>query len=143
MVALTDLTCRVRLHTSLGPPIRLTKRRAPPKYERAAGGGVRHFRLVRSRDRLPDVERKVDMGGRRQLTNRRQVQYRKANKSDMDKILYRVVSTTGLGYATARRILINPRRGGPLTRDVAAPRGGAALDFDRLPPMTQTSRSDR
>jgi len=58
---------------------------------------------------LPDVEGKIDMAARRQVTNKLRVQYRKASKEDKGKILDRVVATTGMGRSTARRMLTGPR----------------------------------
>jgi hypothetical protein len=55
------------------------------------------------------VEGKIDMAARRQVTNKLQVQYRRASKADKSKILDRVVSTTGMGRSTARRALTGPR----------------------------------
>lgn len=55
------------------------------------------------------MEGKIDMAARRQVTNKLQVQYRKASKSDKTKILDRVVATTGMGRSTARRMLTGPR----------------------------------
>lgn len=49
------------------------------------------------------------MAARRQVTNKLQVQYRKASKADKSKILDRVVATTGMGRSTARRALTGPR----------------------------------
>ena len=58
---------------------------------------------------MPDVEGKIDMAARRQVTNKLQGQYRKASKADKGKILDRVVATTGMGRSTARRMLTGPR----------------------------------
>jgi transposase InsO family protein len=58
---------------------------------------------------LPDVEGKIDMAARRQVTNKLRGQYRKASKADKGKILDRVVATTGMGRSTARRALTGPR----------------------------------
>ncbi len=52
---------------------------------------------------------KIDMAARRQVTNKLRGQYRKASKADKGKILDRVVSTTGMGRSTARRMLTGPR----------------------------------
>lgn len=49
------------------------------------------------------------MAARRQVTNKLRGQYRKASKADKGKILDRVVSTTGMGRSTARRMLTGPR----------------------------------
>jgi hypothetical protein len=57
---------------------------------------------------LPDVEGKIDMAARRQVTNKLQAQYRRASKADKSKILDRVVATTGMGRSTARRMLTGP-----------------------------------
>jgi hypothetical protein len=46
---------------------------------------------------LPSVEGKIDMGARRQVTNKLRGQYRRASKADRGKILDRVVETTGMG----------------------------------------------
>jgi hypothetical protein len=58
---------------------------------------------------LSDVEGKIDMVARRQVTNKLQVQYGKASKADKARILDRVVATTGMGRSTARRMLTGPR----------------------------------
>ena len=58
---------------------------------------------------MPDVKGKIDMAARRQVTNKLRGQYRKASKADKGKILDRVVSTTGMGRSTARRMLTGPR----------------------------------
>jgi Integrase core domain len=58
---------------------------------------------------LPDVEGKIDMAARRQVTNKLRGQYHKATKADRGKILDRVVATTGMGRSTARRMLTGPR----------------------------------
>jgi hypothetical protein len=55
------------------------------------------------------VEGKIDMAARRQVTNKLRGQYPKASKADKGKILDRVVSTTGMGRSTARRMLTGPR----------------------------------
>lgn len=55
------------------------------------------------------LEGKIDMAARRQVTNKLRGQYRKAAKADKGKILDRVVSTTGMGRSTARRMLTGPR----------------------------------
>jgi hypothetical protein len=58
---------------------------------------------------LPDVEGKIDMAARRQVTNKLRGQYRKASRADKGEILDRVVATTGMGRSTARRMLTGPR----------------------------------
>lgn len=58
---------------------------------------------------MPDVEGKIDMAARRQVTNKLRGQYRKASKADKGKILDRVAETTGMGRSTARRMLTGPR----------------------------------
>jgi hypothetical protein len=58
---------------------------------------------------LPDVEGKIDMAARRQVTNKLRIQYGRASKADRTKILDRVVATTGIGRSTARRMLTGPR----------------------------------
>jgi hypothetical protein len=58
---------------------------------------------------LPDVEGKIDMAARRQVTNKLRTQYRRASKADKSTILDRVVATTGMGRSTARRALSGPR----------------------------------
>ena len=55
------------------------------------------------------MEGKIDMAARRQVTNKLRGQYRRASKADKGKILDRVVSTTGMGRSTARRMLSGPR----------------------------------
>lgn len=49
------------------------------------------------------------MAARRQVTNKLRIQYRRASKADRGEILDRVVSTTGMGRSTARRLLTGPR----------------------------------
>lgn len=51
------------------------------------------------------LERKIDMAGRQQVTNKLRGQYRRASKADRSKILDQVVDTTGMGRSTARRML--------------------------------------
>jgi hypothetical protein len=65
---------------------------------------------------LPDVEGKIDMAARRQVTNKLQAQYRKACKADKTKILDRVVATTGMGRSTARRMLTGPKLADPASQ---------------------------
>jgi hypothetical protein len=65
---------------------------------------------------LPDVEGKIDMAARRQVTNKLRTQYRRASKADKSKILDRVVATTGMGRSTARRMLTGPRLPDPAER---------------------------
>lgn len=55
------------------------------------------------------MEGKIDMAARRQVTNKLRGQYRNATKVDRGKILDRVVSTTGMGRSTARRMLSGAR----------------------------------
>jgi hypothetical protein len=62
---------------------------------------------------LPDVEGKIDMAARRQVTNKLRTQYRKASKAGKSKILDPVVATTGMGRSTARRMLTGPRLADP------------------------------
>jgi len=62
---------------------------------------------------LPDVEGKIDMAARRQVTNKLRGQYRRASKADKGEILDRVVATTGMGRSTARRMLSGPRLADP------------------------------
>ena len=54
-------------------------------------------------------EGKIDMAARRQVTNKLRGQYRNATKVERGKILDRVVSTTGMGRSTARRMLTGAR----------------------------------
>jgi len=56
---------------------------------------------------------KIDMAARRQVTNKLRSEYRKASKGDKSAILARVVSTTGMGRSTARRMLTGPRLAEP------------------------------
>lgn len=56
------------------------------------------------------------MAARRQVTNKLRGQYRKASKADKAKILDRVVSTTGMGRSTARRMLTGPRLADPASQ---------------------------
>lgn len=65
---------------------------------------------------MPDVEGKIDMAARRQVTNKLRIQYRKASKADKSKILDRVVATTGMGRSTARRMLTGPKLPDPAER---------------------------
>lgn len=51
---------------------------------------------------------KIDMAARRQVTNKLREQYRKASKQDKGDILDRVMTTTGVGRSTARRLLTGP-----------------------------------
>ena len=55
------------------------------------------------------MEGKIDMAARRQVANKLRTQYRKASKADKSEILDRVVTTTGMGRSTARRMLTGPR----------------------------------
>jgi hypothetical protein len=55
------------------------------------------------------MQSKIGMGARRQVTNKLQGQYREAAKADKTMILDRVVATTGMGRATARRMLYGPK----------------------------------
>ncbi len=55
------------------------------------------------------MEGKIDTAARRQVTNKLRGRYRKASKADKSEILDRVVSTTGMGRSTARRMLTGPR----------------------------------
>ena len=48
---------------------------------------------------MPDVEGKIGMAARRQVTNKLQGQYRKASKADKGRVLDEVVATTGMGGA--------------------------------------------
>jgi hypothetical protein len=57
---------------------------------------------------LPDVEGKIDMAARRQVTNKLRTRYGNASKADKTTILDRVVATTGMGRSTARRMLTGP-----------------------------------
>ena len=59
------------------------------------------------------LEGKIDMAARRQVTNKLRGQYRRASKADKTKILDRVVSTTGMGRSTARRMLTGPMLADP------------------------------
>lgn len=59
------------------------------------------------------MEGKIDMAARRQVTNKLRGRYRKASKADKTKILDRVVSTTGMGRSTARRMLTGPALADP------------------------------
>ena len=63
---------------------------------------------------MPDVEGKIDMAARRQVTNKLRAQYRRASRSDRGAILDRVVATTGMGRSTARRMLSGPRLADPV-----------------------------
>lgn len=59
------------------------------------------------------MEGKIDMAARRQVTNKLRSQYARASKSDKTAILDRVVTTTGMGRSTARRLLSGPKRADP------------------------------
>lgn len=65
---------------------------------------------------MPNVEGKIDMAARRQVTNKLRTQYRRASKADKSKILDRVVATTGMGRSTARRMLTGPKLPDPAER---------------------------
>jgi hypothetical protein len=54
------------------------------------------------------VEGKIDMAARRQVTNKLRVRYGRACRSDKSRILDEVVSATGMGRSTARRMLTGP-----------------------------------
>lgn len=69
---------------------------------------------------------KIDMGARRQVTNKLREQYQKASKQGKGEILERVMATTGLARSTARRLLTGPRLPDPakqLDRRRLRPRG--------------------
>jgi hypothetical protein len=68
------------------------------------------------------LEGKIDMAARRQVTNKLQVQYRRASKADKTKVLDRVVATTGMGRSTARRALTGPRLPDPVEQVDGHPR---------------------
>lgn len=54
------------------------------------------------------VEGKIPMAARRQVTNKLATAYARASKRDKAKILDEVMSTTGMGRSTARRMLTGP-----------------------------------
>jgi hypothetical protein len=56
------------------------------------------------------------MAARRQVTNKLRGQYRRAAKADKGEILDRVVTTTGMGRSTARRMLTGPRLPDPASQ---------------------------
>ncbi len=51
------------------------------------------------------VEGKIPMAARRQVTNKLRTVYARASKRDKARILDEVMSTTGMGWSTARRML--------------------------------------
>src|SRR5680860_1214024 len=51
------------------------------------------------------VEGKIPMAARRQVTNKLRTVYARASKRDKARILDEVMSTTGMGRSTARRML--------------------------------------
>ena len=55
------------------------------------------------------------MAARRQVTNKLRGQYRKASKAGKGEILDRVVTLTGMGRSTARRMLGGPQLPDPAT----------------------------
>jgi hypothetical protein len=57
---------------------------------------------------LPDVEGKIPMTARRHVTNKLRDAYRNASKPDKGCILDEVMTTTGMGRSTARRMLSGP-----------------------------------
>ena len=61
------------------------------------------------------MEGKVEMAARRQVTNKLRGQYRKASKAGKGEILDRVVTLTGMGRSTARRMLGGPQLPDPAT----------------------------
>lgn len=76
---------------------------------------------------MPDVEGKIDMAARRQVTNKLRGQYHKASKADKSAILDRVVATTGMGRSTARRMLTGPKLPDPAEQVRRASVAGAGL----------------
>ena len=54
------------------------------------------------------VEGKIPMAARRQVTNKLATAYARASKRDKARILDEVMSTTGMGRSTARRMLTGP-----------------------------------
>lgn len=54
------------------------------------------------------VEGKIPMAARRQVTNKLRAAYARASKKDRGRILDEVMSTTGMGRSTARRMLTGP-----------------------------------
>ncbi|WP_297741438.1 hypothetical protein [uncultured Tessaracoccus sp.] len=54
------------------------------------------------------MEGKIPMAARRQVTNKLRAAYARASKTDRGQILDEVMSTTGMGRSTARRMLTGP-----------------------------------
>lgn len=54
---------------------------------------------------MPDVEGKIEMAARRQVTNKLRGAYARASKRDKARILDEVMATTGMARSSARRML--------------------------------------
>lgn len=59
------------------------------------------------------MEGKISMSARRQVTNKLRNAYTKASKRDRGRILNEVISTTGMGRSSARRLLTGPQLPAP------------------------------
>lgn len=77
------------------------------------------------------MEGKIPMTARRHVTNKLRTTYRKASKTDRSRILDEVITTTGMGRSTARRMLTGPRLPDP----------GEHVDKRRLRPKTYSDAS--
>src|SRR5699024_859182 len=77
------------------------------------------------------MEGKIPMAARRHVTNKLRTAYQKASKIDRGKILDKVVTTTGMGRSTARRMLTGP----PL------PNPTEQIDRRKLRPKTYSDHS--
>lgn len=72
------------------------------------------------------------MAARRHVTNTLRTTYRKASKTDKARILDEVMTTTGMGRSTARRMLSGPRLPDP----------GQQVDQRRLRPKGYSDHAD-
>lgn len=81
--------------------------------------------------RLADVEGKIEIAARRQVTNKLREAYRSAAKHDKARILDLAMATTGMGRSTARRMLTGPRLPDP----------GEQTDRRRLRPKRYSDES--
>jgi hypothetical protein len=81
--------------------------------------------------KLACVEGKIPMAARRHVTNKLRTAYAKASKTDRGRILDEVMSTTGMGRSSARRMLTGP----PL------PDPAEQIDRRRLRPKSYSDES--
>lgn len=77
------------------------------------------------------MEGKIPMTARRHVTNKLRTTYRKASKTDRSRILDEVMTTTGMGRSTARRMLTGTRLPDPAEQ----------IDKRRLRPKTYSDAS--